>query len=186
MAYEHNEEPDADVATRTGEFAMLIYSIGMFIYLHHVYIGPNTINVVAVIAGTILPHLAGRDRRLMAYKGDVDEDAELTRIRNTVREWRAEAVRRGRPLRLPVMPFLLRNIWTGALVLFSVLTFATFFVSTVLQVGLFFFLKFQILIQMVGYHSHQSRWNLLGGGDVGAIRDHYGGGSCIYIFGCGL
>lgn len=28
MAYEHQKEPDPDVATRTGEFAMLIYSIG--------------------------------------------------------------------------------------------------------------------------------------------------------------
>ena len=28
MAYENNAEPDKDVATRTGEFAMLIYSIG--------------------------------------------------------------------------------------------------------------------------------------------------------------
>lgn len=29
MAYEHQKEPDADLATRTGEFAMLLYSIGM-------------------------------------------------------------------------------------------------------------------------------------------------------------
>lgn len=28
MAYENNAEPDKDVATRTGEFAMLLYSIG--------------------------------------------------------------------------------------------------------------------------------------------------------------
>lgn len=31
MAYEHQKEPDADLATRTGEFAMLLYSIGEFI-----------------------------------------------------------------------------------------------------------------------------------------------------------
>lgn len=70
----------------------------------------------------------------MAYQEDVDEDAELTRIRNTVRAWRAEAVRKGKPLRLPMMPFLLRNIWTGALLLFSLLTFSTFFITTVAQV----------------------------------------------------
>ena len=131
MAYEHQEEPDSDVATRTGEFAMLIYSIGRSITVQHKL---SNVSSVAVIAGTVLPHLASRDRRLMGYKGDVDHDAELTRIRNTVREWRAEAIRRGTPLRLPVMPFLLRNIWTGALLLFTLLTFATFFVSTVLQV----------------------------------------------------
>jgi solute carrier family 45 protein 1/2/4 len=70
----------------------------------------------------------------MPHKGDVDEDAELTRLRNTVREWRAEAARMGKPLRLPVMPFLLRNIWTGALLLFTVITFSTFFITTVAQV----------------------------------------------------
>jgi hypothetical protein len=28
MAYENNTEPDKDIATRTGELAMLIFSIG--------------------------------------------------------------------------------------------------------------------------------------------------------------
>ncbi|KAJ7682661.1 hypothetical protein DFH06DRAFT_972053 [Mycena polygramma] len=119
MAYELGEEPDPEFATRTGEFAMLCYSI------------------VAVISGIVLPHLANRDRRLMAHQGDDDEDAELTRIRNTVRQWKVEAARHGRPLRLPVMPFLLRNIWTGALLLFSVLTLSTFFISTVFQATIF-------------------------------------------------
>jgi len=119
MAYELGEEPDSEFATRRGELAMLLYSI------------------VAVISGIILPHLANRDRRLMAHQGDDDEDAELTRIRNTVRQWKAEAARHGRPLRLPVMPFLLRNIWTGALLLFTVLTMTTFFISTVVQATIF-------------------------------------------------
>ncbi|KAJ3869435.1 major facilitator superfamily domain-containing protein [Lentinula novae-zelandiae] len=119
MALELGREPDPDLATRTGEFAMLLYSI------------------VAVIAGTVLPHLANRDRRLMAHKDDVDEDAELTRIKNTVRQWKAEAARNGKPLRLPMMPFLLRNIWTGALLWFSVLTMSTFFVKTVTQATVF-------------------------------------------------
>jgi solute carrier family 45, member 1/2/4 len=48
-------------------------------------------------------------------------------------EWKAEAASQGRPLDLPMMPFLLRNIWMGALVLFSVLMFSTFFVTTVYQ-----------------------------------------------------
>lgn len=71
----------------------------------------------------------------MTHKGDEDEDAEITRIRHTVREWRADAARKGEPLRLPVMPFLLRNIWTGALLLFTLLTFSTVFVTTVLEVS---------------------------------------------------
>ncbi|KAJ7904651.1 MFS general substrate transporter [Mycena olivaceomarginata] len=119
MAQELGEEPDPEFATRTGEFAMLLYSI------------------VAVISGIILPHLANRDRRLMAHQGDEDEDAELTRIRNTVREWKVEAARKGKPLRLPVMPFLLRNIWTGALLLFTALTMSTFFITTVNQATVF-------------------------------------------------
>ncbi|KAF8974437.1 hypothetical protein BDZ97DRAFT_1646725 [Flammula alnicola] len=115
MAYEEGKEPDADFATRRGELAMLIYSI------------------VGVIAGTILPHLATRDHRLMAHKADVDEDAETSRLRAAVHHWRVEAARQGRALHLPVMPFLLRNIWTGALLFFSFLTFSTFFISTVTQ-----------------------------------------------------
>lgn len=119
MAFELGKEPDHDFAIRSGEFAMLIYSI------------------VGVIAGTVLPHLAGRDRRLMGHKSDVDEDAELSRIRETVRQWRVDAARQGKPLRLPVMPFLLRNIWTGALLFFSLLMFSTFFITTVFQATIF-------------------------------------------------
>jgi solute carrier family 45, member 1/2/4 len=73
----------------------------------------------------------------MAHKSDVDENAEISRIRATVRQWRVEAAQKGKPLKLPVMPFLLRNIWTGALVLFSLLTFSTFFITTVVQVSSF-------------------------------------------------
>lgn len=119
MAREIGQEPDRDVAARRGELAMLLYS------------------VVSVISGTVLPHLASRDRRLMAHKQDVDEDAELTRIRNTVREWQMEAARKRRPLRLPMMPFLLRNIWTGAMLWFSLLTFSTFFITDVIQASIF-------------------------------------------------
>ncbi|OSD04159.1 MFS general substrate transporter [Trametes coccinea BRFM310] len=115
MAYELDREPDHDLATRTGAFAMLLYSI------------------VAVAAGTLLPHLTRRDTRLLAHEGDEDEDAELSRLRAQVREWRAEAARHGKPLRLPYMPFFLRNIWTGALLLFTFLTLMTFFVTTVWQ-----------------------------------------------------
>lgn len=89
--------------------------------------------LVAVIAGTLLPNLARRDQRLLAYDGDEEEDAELTRLRNTVQEWRADAARKGKPLKLPSMPFMLRNIWSGALVLFTVLTFSTFFINTLFQ-----------------------------------------------------
>jgi solute carrier family 45, member 1/2/4 len=71
----------------------------------------------------------------MPHEGDTDEDAELIRIRNTVLEWRAEAARKGKPLRLPVMPFLLRNVWTGAMLLFAILMFSTFFIETVFTVS---------------------------------------------------
>ena len=75
----------------------------------------------------------------MAHKSDVDESAELSRIRATVRQWRVEAAQKGEPLKLPVMPFLLRNIWTAALVLFGLLNFSTFFITTVVQVSSFNF-----------------------------------------------
>ena len=75
----------------------------------------------------------------MASKTDVDESAELSRLRATVRQWRVEAAQDGKPLQLPVMPFLLRNIWTAALVLFGLLNFSTFFITTVVQVSSFNF-----------------------------------------------
>lgn len=84
-------------------------------------------------AGTILPHLAQRDQRLLAHESDLNSDDEMVRLRNTVLEWKAEAARQGRPVHLPYMPFLLRNIWTGALLLFSCLMLSTFFVTTVNQ-----------------------------------------------------
>ena len=70
----------------------------------------------------------------MPAQTDITEDAELARLRDLVRQWKAESARQGKPLRLPVMPFLLRNIWTGAMLLFTLLTFSTFFITTVAQV----------------------------------------------------
>lgn len=34
MAYELKKEPNPEIATRTGEFAMLIYSIGEYRFVH--------------------------------------------------------------------------------------------------------------------------------------------------------
>ncbi|EKM80157.1 hypothetical protein AGABI1DRAFT_38124 [Agaricus bisporus var. burnettii JB137-S8] len=119
MAQQIGREPDHDLATRKGELAMLIYS------------------VVGVVAGTILPHLANRDRRLLGRRDDVDEDTEISHLRETVRQWKIDAARQGKPLKLPRTPFLLRNIWTGALLLFSFLSFMTFFITTVTQATIF-------------------------------------------------
>lgn len=112
----------------------------------------------------------------MAHKTDVDENAEMARIRETVRQWRVEAARAGKPLKLPVMPFLLRNIWTGALLLFSVLCFSTFFISTVFQVRRVFKCQERCLNKFTGHHLHQFVGYMLGGYDVGALCDNHGGG----------
>ena len=149
----------------------------------HVHIKHSDIHyVVGVVAGTILPHLASRDRRLMSHKSDVDENAEISRIRATVRQWRVEAAQKGKPLQLPVMPFLLRNIWTGALILFSLLTFSTFFISTVVQVSSSNIDADNTFIIMQGHGIYRSCWYVLGSGDVGAFCDHHGGiGPCLSI-----
>ncbi|KAI0251256.1 MFS general substrate transporter [Lactifluus subvellereus] len=115
MAQQYDREPDKDLATRTGALAMLLHSI------------------VAVVAGIVLPYLARRDVRLLAQSDDEDADAELTRLRDTVRRWQVEAARKGKPLRLPIMPFLLRNIWMGAMLLFSLISASTFFITKVWQ-----------------------------------------------------
>ena len=90
---------------------------------------------VAIAAGIVLPHLSRRDVRLLAPSDEEDEDAELARLRDTVRRWKVEAARKGKPLRLPIMPFLLRNVWMGAMLLFSLVTASTFFITQVWQVG---------------------------------------------------
>lgn len=107
---------------------------------------------MAIVAGTLLPYLNARDRRLLRPEtekregddSDDEDDAELERIRAMVREWRAEAARHGRPLKLPTseytdrkrltsVPFMLRNIWTAGLVLFGLIMGSTFFIRTVWQ-----------------------------------------------------
>lgn len=121
MAYEIDRDPDPEEATRKGEFALLIYSF------------------VAVIAGTALPYLAAMDARLLKQidkemeDAEAEMDAELVKIREMVRQWKAEAARKNHPLQLPRMPFMLRNIWTAALVLFGVIMMSTFFITTVFQ-----------------------------------------------------
>ncbi|PVG03619.1 MFS general substrate transporter [Serendipita vermifera] len=119
MAREIDADPSVADATRAGELALLLSSI------------------VSVVVGTVLPYIAQRDTRLLS-KGDEDEDEdeEISRIRALVRSWKAEAARMGRPLHLPAMPFMLRNIWTGGLLLFGVLMMSTFFVNTVWQATL--------------------------------------------------
>jgi solute carrier family 45 protein 1/2/4 len=136
-----------------------------------------------VIAGTVLPHLAARDARLLAHESDfASNDAELVRLRNTVLEWKAEAARHGKPVKLPYMPFLLRNIWTGAMLLFSALMLATFFVTRVYQVSparvhhLVVGLKI-----MAGHRLGQPRRHLVGGRQLGAVRDHHGGGPLVCV-----
>ena len=74
---------------------------------------------------------------------------EMDKIREMVREWKAEAARHGRPLKLPTsesfpdqgrdslsVPFMLRNIWTAGLVLFGLIMGSTFFITKVWQVRL--------------------------------------------------
>ncbi|KIR32051.1 hypothetical protein I352_05680 [Cryptococcus deuterogattii MMRL2647] len=98
MAKEVHHKPDIDRATRAGSLALLIYSF------------------VAIIAGTLLPYLAARDRRLLKptseklRDGEIEienedeedeEHVEMERIREMVQQWKAEAAREGRPLKLP-------------------------------------------------------------------------------------
>lgn len=105
MAQELGHEPDVDKATRAGSFALLLYAFGESKF-------SQKLTLVAIIAGTLLPYLNARDRRLLKPEGekpqddedadsDDEDDAELERIREMVRQWKAEAARHGRPLKLP-------------------------------------------------------------------------------------
>ncbi|KAF8305438.1 MFS general substrate transporter [Clavulina sp. PMI_390] len=119
MAKETGIDPPVEEATQAGDLAMLFYSI------------------VAIFAGTVLPWLNQLDQRLLVNDTPVvDEDdsdeseSELQRVRELVRQWKAEAAREGKPLKLPTMPFMLRNIWTASLMLFALVMLATFWIRT--------------------------------------------------------
>jgi solute carrier family 45 protein 1/2/4 len=77
--------------------------------------------------------LAARDRRLLKPTNsksapqideddsDEEEDAEMNKIREMVREWKAEAARDGRPLKLPTsMRYSLSNtVWADLSALYA-------------------------------------------------------------------
>lgn len=117
MAREQNAEPDAEYATRIGALSMLLNS------------------VVATAAGAFLPYLSRRDKRLLRVQ-DEDEEEENARLRDLIREWRAKAAKKGKKMRLPTLPVLYRTIWIGALLLFTLLTMMTFFVSSTAGVSI--------------------------------------------------
>lgn len=116
MAYQIKKDPDVDVATRAGNFALLMYSL------------------VGVVAGSLLPELTKRDERLLEGEEHTDEDMEVVRIQRTVMKWKTDTGSRGESLKLPRMPFMLRDMWSFALVLYGVISLCTFFIDTVAKV----------------------------------------------------
>jgi solute carrier family 45 protein 1/2/4 len=120
MRNELGHAPDIDEATRAGSLALLIYSFGESSHVLP-YTTSKLTDVVAIIAGTLLPYLAARDRRLLKPTGhkttsqvdeddsDEEEDVEMDKIREMVRGWKAEAARHGRPLKLPTSESIM---WT--------------------------------------------------------------------------
>jgi solute carrier family 45 protein 1/2/4 len=146
--------------------------------------GDRLTEIVAIVAGTLLPYLNARDRRLLKptnhkHVSEIDEDdseeeeedVEMDKIREMVREWKAEAARHGRPLKLPTskhsflrlnldslpVPFMLRNIWTAGLVLFGLIMGSTFFITKVWQVSPMSSLELKL-----GDRGDCASWYLLG------------------------
>src|SRR5258708_10078873 len=85
-------------------------------HIHSQTRGNLDYQTVAVAAGIVLPYLARRDVRLLALSDEENEDAELARLRDTVRQWRLEGVRQSKTLAFPLIPLFLRRICVGALV----------------------------------------------------------------------
>lgn len=146
MALETGIDPPVEKATQAGDLAMLFYSVGAsspFLHIYHATHSYLIISIhictVAIVAGTVLPYLNQLDQRLLENSSNAivededDSDEEMTRVRELLREWKAEAARQGRPLKLPTMPFMLRNIWTASLALFALVMLATFWIKTVWQ-----------------------------------------------------
>ena len=139
--------------------------------------------VVAVLAGVLLPRLTQRDTRLLAHEGDEDEDVEFARLKATVQQWRAEAAQQGKPLKLPFMPFFLRNIWMGAMLLFAAITISTFFITKVWQVSRRGPYNPQRCLRTLsaGYYRRQSCRYMLGRRMLGSVRNHHGGMSSSLV-----
>ena len=91
---------------------------------------PSNGALVAAAAGAVLPYLSRRSPQLLGEDGE-DQYAEEDRLARMVQQWHTESG--DKPVRLPRMPVLLRDVWMGALILFTVITFSTFFISTVWQ-----------------------------------------------------
>lgn len=85
---------------------------------------------MAVVAGVVLPNLARRDPSLLPEEGD-DEQAHIQRLRLNLHIWREEALASGKSVQFPRRPILLREIWMGAMLLFSILMFSSFWISTI-------------------------------------------------------
>jgi len=159
MAKEKNGEPDAEYATRMGALSMLFNSI------------------VAVMAGALLPYLSRRDTRLLRVQ-DEDEEEETIRLRGLIYKWRAEAAKKGKKMRLPTLPVLYRTIWIGALVLFTVLTMSTFFITSTIGVSAsksWCWSFKEVDCSRLGHHYCQLGWCLLGCRLLGSVRHYYGG-----------
>lgn len=113
---------------------------------------------VAIIAGTLLPYLAARDRRLLKptseklRDGEIEienedeedeEHVEMERIREMVQQWKAEAAREGRPLKLPtsklsttLSPYYLIHCYEkGKLIIIGVFNYSAVHVEKYLDSG---------------------------------------------------
>lgn len=116
MAEQIGKDPDVDTAARTGNFALLLFSI------------------VAAIAGTVLPQLTRRDPRLLDVFEHTSEENEYLYVQRTLVGWKEEAIANGKRFKLPSMPYTLRDIWCFALILYGIISLCTFFIYTVSEV----------------------------------------------------
>ena len=77
LAKDTGKEPDHETATRMGDLALLWFSIGTKSSTIFTSEFTDSRVLVAVIAGTLLPHLSRHDQKLLAQDGDEDEDVEM-------------------------------------------------------------------------------------------------------------
>lgn len=164
MAEETGEDPDVDTAARTGNLAMLLFSI------------------VATAAGAVLPQLTNRNPRLLDASEDVNEEAEYLRVQRTLSDWKGEAEARGKSFELPTLPYTLRDVWCFALVLYGIISLWTFFINTVTMVSMPLRIYFVCLRSLTsGDHCCIVDRNLLGSCSMGSFCYDYGSMSLPYL-----
>ena len=181
MAYELQKEPDAEIATRTGELAMLIYSVGWCFKLMFIWHSDN----LSVSRGHRRHHPSTPcGARSSSYGPQIWCRRKCWNIPHSfycssVESWGSP---KGKTSTTPCDAALVaQHLDRGSYTVQSFNLFNVFYHHS--SPGEFPYYKCkQYLYHIQGHDIYQFRWHMLGSGDVGTFCDYHGGDApCLNI-----